>query len=105
MDSITNFFHFQVVSGGVACNEYLRHCLGIVCHEMGYTLITPPAKLCTDNGIMIAWNGMEKWKAQTGIAHDIDAVEIDGKYGPNFNFDSNLKFHWKNLYWDAISFN
>ena len=46
---------------------------------MGYTLVTPPPKLCTDNGIMIAWNGMEKWKAQVGIADDIDAVEIDAK--------------------------
>jgi len=68
-----------VVSGGVACNEYLRDCLGIVCNEMGYTLVTPPPKLCTDNGIMIAWNGMEKWKAQVGIVDDIDAVKIDAK--------------------------
>ena len=46
---------------------------------MGYTLVTPPPKLCTDNGIMIAWNGMEKWKAQVGIVDDIDAVKIDAR--------------------------
>ncbi len=47
---------------------------------MEYELFCPPPKLCTDNGIMIAWNGMERWKAGVGIAHDLDAVNIMGKY-------------------------
>ena len=29
---------------------------------------------------MIAWNGMERWKAGVGIADDLDAVNIMGKY-------------------------
>ena len=47
---------------------------------MDYELFCPPPKLCTDNGIMIAWNGMERWKAGVGIADDLDAVNIMGKY-------------------------
>lgn len=49
-----------VVSGGVACNNFIANALGIVCNEIGYELVVPPPKLCTDNGIMIAWNGLEK---------------------------------------------
>ncbi|XP_032779692.2 probable tRNA N6-adenosine threonylcarbamoyltransferase, mitochondrial [Daphnia magna] len=68
-----------VVSGGVACNSHFRKYLSIVCAEMGYTLVCPPPKLCTDNGIMIAWNGMEKWTAGVGVAKDIDAIDIEPK--------------------------
>ncbi|XP_046454656.1 probable tRNA N6-adenosine threonylcarbamoyltransferase, mitochondrial isoform X1 [Daphnia pulex] len=71
-----------VVSGGVACNDYFRKYLSIICAEMSYTLVCPPPKLCTDNGIMIAWNGMEKWTAGIGIAKnadDIDAIDIEPK--------------------------
>lgn len=50
----------QVVSGGVACNNFIASGLKIVCDELDYKLVRPPVKLCTDNGIMIAWNGMEK---------------------------------------------
>ena len=70
----------QVVSGGVACNQYLRNCLRIVCEETGYTLMCPPIELCTDNGIMIAWNGMEKWKAQIDVTYDIESIDIQAKY-------------------------
>lgn len=49
-----------VVSGGVACNTFIATALRVVCNEMGYQLVVPPPKLCTDNGIMIAWNGWER---------------------------------------------
>lgn len=49
-----------VVSGGAACNNFLFKALSIVCSEKGYEIVRPPPKLCTDNGIMIAWNGMER---------------------------------------------
>nr|CAI5837215.1 unnamed protein product [Callosobruchus analis] len=49
-----------VVSGGAACNNFIAEGLRIVCDELGYRLVRPPPKLCTDNGVMIAWNGVEK---------------------------------------------
>lgn len=49
-----------VVSGGVACNKFITDALRVVCDEVGYELVVPPPKLCTDNGIMIAWNGLER---------------------------------------------
>ncbi|XP_076061986.1 threonyl-carbamoyl synthesis 4 [Oratosquilla oratoria] len=71
-----------VISGGVASNSYIREAMLKLCNELGYNLIVPPPKLCTDNGVMIAWNGMEKWKANTGILYDeedIKNVEAVGK--------------------------
>lgn len=51
-----------VLAGGVAANLYFRKCLSDYCQERGLTLITPPVNLCTDNGAMIAWAGIEHLK-------------------------------------------
>lgn len=51
-----------VVGGGVAANKYIGARLESVCEELGYILKAPPIKLCTDNGAMIAWAGIEKLK-------------------------------------------
>ncbi|CAG9768547.1 unnamed protein product [Ceutorhynchus assimilis] len=65
-----------VVSGGVGCNNFIAEGLEIVCSELGYRLVRPPPKLCTDNGIMIAWNGVERWNANLGIYKDFDNIDI-----------------------------
>ena len=59
-----------VVSGGVACNLYIRKKLMTVCDEFNWKLICPPPKLCTDNGVMIAWAGYEYWKHKKGFSKD-----------------------------------
>ena len=49
-----------VVAGGVARNQALRHALGEVCASEGMRLVCPPQELCTDNGVMVAWAGVER---------------------------------------------
>jgi tRNA N6-adenosine threonylcarbamoyltransferase len=49
-----------VVAGGVAANLYLRSRLESVAAQYGARLVAPPVKLCTDNGAMIAWAGLER---------------------------------------------
>ena len=49
-----------VVAGGVAANGVIRRALGRFCGESGIRLVTPPPQLCTDNGAMIAWVGIER---------------------------------------------
>lgn len=51
--------HNLVLAGGVAANQYFRQCLTICTGERGISLIAPPVSLCTDNGAMIAWAGVE----------------------------------------------
>lgn len=48
-----------VASGGVASNQYVRTQLNHVVEKYGLQLICPPPSLCTDNGVMIAWTGIE----------------------------------------------
>ena len=59
-----------VVAGGVAANQYLRSCLSRLAAEKGVRLVAPPQELCTDNGQMIAWAGVERLKL--GLTDGLD---------------------------------
>ena len=49
-----------VISGGVGANLAIRSALLGFCEEAGLPMVAPPPKLCTDNGAMIAWAGIER---------------------------------------------
>lgn len=49
-----------VVSGGVAANQLVRERLSALCEEHGLRMYTPPPRLCTDNGVMVAWAAIER---------------------------------------------
>ncbi|KAK1262200.1 hypothetical protein QJS04_geneDACA020548 [Acorus gramineus] len=51
-----------VVSGGVASNQYVRTRLDHVARKNDLQLVCPPPSLCTDNGVMIAWTGIEHFR-------------------------------------------
>jgi N6-L-threonylcarbamoyladenine synthase len=48
-----------VVAGGVAANRYLR---GRITEALDLDLVAPPLALCTDNGAMVAWAGLERYR-------------------------------------------
>ena len=49
-----------VIAGGVGANEAIRSALQAVCSDHGVVFCAPPQALCTDNGAMIAWVGVER---------------------------------------------
>ncbi|MFI3242153.1 MAG: tRNA (adenosine(37)-N6)-threonylcarbamoyltransferase complex transferase subunit TsaD [Alphaproteobacteria bacterium] len=51
-----------VISGGVAANMYIRSRLKQITDSNGLTFNAPPLQYCTDNGVMIAWAGVEKFR-------------------------------------------
>ena len=51
------------VAGGVAANSTIRAALETVCAEIGAIFAAPPLHLCTDNAAMIAWAGIERFRA------------------------------------------
>ncbi|KAG8432790.1 hypothetical protein GDO86_017146 [Hymenochirus boettgeri] len=63
-----------VVSGGVASNKYIRKILQSITNAADMTLMCPPPRLCTDNGVMIAWNGIEKLQAGVDILYNTKGV-------------------------------
>uniref|UniRef100_A0A182IVK4 N(6)-L-threonylcarbamoyladenine synthase n=1 Tax=Anopheles atroparvus TaxID=41427 RepID=A0A182IVK4_ANOAO len=70
-----------VISGGVACNDVIFGALSTMAGQFGYGTYRPPKKHCTDNGTMIAWNGVEKLAAQDTVdmTKDYGTVDISGK--------------------------
>ena len=51
------------VAGGVAANIAIRGMLETVCAEASVRFTAPPLALCTDNAAMIAWAGIERFRA------------------------------------------
>ena len=49
-----------VAAGGVAANKTIRAALQYACVQEGFALTLPPIELCTDNGAMVAWAGLER---------------------------------------------
>ncbi|CAG8832511.1 31164_t:CDS:2, partial [Racocetra persica] len=64
-----------VASGGVASNKSIRSTLEQLANERhNIPLICPPPHLCTDNGIMIAWTGVERFRAGLIDEYTIDHI-------------------------------
>lgn len=59
-----------VVAGGVAANKTVRSMIQNLADESGLVFSAPPIALCTDNGVMIAWAGMERFKL--GLTDTLD---------------------------------
>ncbi len=59
-----------VVAGGVAANQAVRRRLESLAQEKGFQFVAPPANLCTDNGAMVAWAGIER--LGLGLTDDFD---------------------------------
>lgn len=61
-----------VVAGGVAANVPIREMLEKLAAQRGMRFVAPPLWLCTDNGVMIAWAGAERFGM--GLTDGLDFV-------------------------------
>lgn len=59
-----------VVAGGVAANQVLRSRLTVLASGHGLNFVAPPLALCTDNGAMVAWAGLERLRL--GLTDGLD---------------------------------
>lgn len=60
-----------VSAGGVAANAMLRRRLAALAANSGLGFVAPPPALCTDNGAMVAWAGLERLRL--GLTDGFDA--------------------------------
>jgi N6-L-threonylcarbamoyladenine synthase len=61
-----------VVAGGVAANGAVRAALENTAKRNGVSLQSAPPKLCTDNGVMVAWAGLERLRL--GLSDDLSVA-------------------------------
>lgn len=73
-----------VVSGGVAANKRIRKALQDLSNSSGMEFVAPPLELCSDNGAMIAWTGIERLKKNM-----IDTLDIAAR--PRWPLDSSAQ--------------
>lgn len=65
-----------VFSGGVACNEFIYTAMQQLMEQFGYQSYRCTRRLCTDNGVMIAWNGIERWKHNADAYRNLDIDSV-----------------------------
>ena len=73
------------VAGGVAANRAIRAALEQVADAAGTRFLAPPLRLCTDNGAMIAWAGIERFRLGHRDGMDLAARPrwpLDGRAAP-----------------------
>jgi glycoprotease/Kae1 family metallohydrolase len=66
-----------VVAGGVAANASVRAALAAAAASADFTLVAPPPRWCTDNGVMVAWAGCER--LALGLILDPPRLEETGR--------------------------
>ena len=59
-----------LVAGGVAANKHLRGVLEDLASAHEIRFAAPPVALCTDNGAMVAWAGVERMRL--GLTDGLD---------------------------------
>jgi N6-L-threonylcarbamoyladenine synthase len=69
--AVTHAERTLVVAGGVAANAALRRALAQAADAHGFRLLAPPARLCGDNAVMVAWAGIERLRLglTDGLGH------------------------------------
>lgn len=65
-----------VISGGVACNDFIFNALSDMTAQFGFETVRPEKRHCTDNGVMIAWNGVEKYRLGVDVVAEADFHKI-----------------------------
>lgn len=69
-----------VVSGGVANNDALYGDISYLAEQYECKTYRPSKKYCSDNGVMIAWNGIEQILSNPNcLRWDYNAIDIEGK--------------------------
>ena len=74
VEAARDFGDTLAVAGGVAANSFLRARLEKECKKAGLRLFMPPAKLCGDNGAMIACQAYYEYLAGSRAGADLNAV-------------------------------
>ncbi len=62
-----------VVAGGVAANQAVRRALTKLAAAEDVPFVAPPSALCTDNGVMVAWAGLERLQLGRSNGFDVAA--------------------------------
>jgi N6-L-threonylcarbamoyladenine synthase len=64
-----------LLGGGVVQNKRLQEMVRIMAEERGARMYVPPARLCIDNGAMIAWTGLLMYKSGSRMSIDETVIK------------------------------
>lgn len=92
-----------VVSGGVACNDFIFTGVSQLCEEFKFKAVRPSHKLCTDNGVMIAWNGVERLLVNNNeLVYDTSGLMVHPKCPLGISIIDKVKAKNVNCKWAKL---
>lgn len=91
-----------VFSGGVACNDFIYKALGELMKEFDFQTFRPTKRFCSDNGVMIAWNGMERWICNANEYKELDIDSVFAYRNTKLGIDHSNEVEKKHLKCDSI---
>ncbi|XP_055376291.1 probable tRNA N6-adenosine threonylcarbamoyltransferase, mitochondrial [Condylostylus longicornis] len=68
---------YLVISGGVACNDFIFDSISKMALSYKFKTVRPTKALCRDNGAMIAWCGIEKILENPDLLKSLNLDEVD----------------------------
>jgi N6-L-threonylcarbamoyladenine synthase len=84
-----------VVAGGVAANQKVRNSLLRICTNHSIDVVFPKPSWCTDNGVMVAWAGIERLNLAAGVEKPVPRdAEAFLKDERDRDVEVNLKPRW-----------
>ena len=78
-----------VISGGVAANSRVREAMSYLARRNSLQLAVPTPSLCTDNGVMVAWAGVENYALDR-----FKVIFIHGSINLGFTHDAGPHQTW-----------
>lgn len=65
-----------VFSGGVACNDFIFKAMSQMVSQFEFKSYRCSKRFCSDNGVMIAWNGIERWREHENEYRNLDIDNV-----------------------------
>lgn len=95
-----------VVSGGVACNDFIFNSLKELGSQFAFNTVRPEKRHCTDNGVMIAWNGVEKYRLGVDLVNvaDFNQVTVEKRVPLGESWIDRVKARELACKWAKISY-
>lgn len=91
-----------VFAGGVACNDFIYKALSQMVYQLGFESYRCSKRLCSDNGVMIAWNGIERWRDNENFYRNLDIDTVIANCYAKLGVDQTKEVAQKHLKCDWV---
>lgn len=91
-----------VFAGGVACNDFIYKALSQMVSQFEFESYRCSKRLCSNNGVMIAWNGIERCRNNENSCRNLDIDSVSPDYFAKLGVNQTEQMAKKHLKCDWV---